>query len=1012
MGQQGHAYAQPYRCKHYRYSPPRDLAALKRGYHTKNGSLNRSQGMRRAGIILILIAAVLSLVVFQQTAYAEEGQVKWTWDPGSLLSDIRGSDGSRGYCAQAECNVPAGTFKEWHWISDMDEQTLRGDPHGFAWLLYHVYPHTSTFGDKEYPQRSAIHISQAAIWMYQGDMKQDRTIPKKHMTADCSTEEAQAAWQLAQEAHTHDKESGPWDHAAKYWVCPTNFEQSIVAIPPTGSVKITKSSGNAQLTADNPAYSLGGAVFGIYSDEGATQEVSRATLDVNGTATVSDLGTGTYYVKEISAPAGYGVDETVHSVEIKSSDTADCTVSDMPLYGKPDIAIAKKDDQTNDATPQGDASLNDAQFKISFYAGATDTNNLPESATKTWVMKTDDSGMIKLDNEHKVEGDDFYTLKDGTVVVPLGVIAIEETKAPGGYLLPENPRTAIAVQTDQAKDGVIALQTASYPEHIIHGGLAVQKLDSESAKDTPKGAATFEGTTFDIINTSNNAVKVAGKQVEPGAVALTITADKTGRAQTEADALPYGHYTVQESQAGKGYLTNSDWKQTVTIKTNGKMEELKEDTGCTDAVIRGDLSLIKANANTQQRMSKIPFKITSKTTGEWHIAITDENGVLDTSAGALSHTNKTNSNDQAVGEDGTVDIDKLDSEAGIWFFGSSNGTDANTISDERGALPYDTYTVEELPCQSNAGKKLVTLSLTIKRDNFEVHLGTVNNENGPSIHTELTSEVGEHTVPRGTETVVLVDTVTYSNLTPGTTYTLTGTLMDKATGEPLSGVAPQTAEFVPESENGEQEITFTIENVPETYHETVAFEKLTQDGTEVAIHTDIDDEGQTVHFSSLHTVATQADSDSHMVSAGSQCHLVDTVEYTGLIPHETYTLTATLHLVGDDGEDSGALLDAGGNVMTFTQEFVPENENGTCEVPINCDTTSLAGKHIVVFEKLTHQGKPVGSHEDIHDTGQSIVFLEHSNIPNTGDVANFPWTVGLLGSCLAAVGGINLYKRR
>ena len=60
---------------------------------------------------------------------------------------------------------------------------------------------------------------------------------------------------------------------------------------------------------------------------------------------------------------------------------------------------------------------------------------------------------------------------------------------------------------------------------------------------------------------------------------------------------------------------------------------------------------------------------------------------------------------------------------------------------------------------------------------------TVNFVEEPKIGTTATVD-GQHTaVPSGE--VTIVDVVAYSSLTPGKTYTVSGVLMDKATGEPL-----------------------------------------------------------------------------------------------------------------------------------------------------------------------------------------------------------------------------------
>lgn len=84
---------------------------------------------------------------------------------------------------------------------------------------------------------------------------------------------------------------------------------------------------------------------------------------------------------------------------------------------------------------------------------------------------------------------------------------------------------------------------------------------------------------------------------------------------------------------------------------------------------RGDLESVKIEAGTHKRLANVPFKITSKTTGESHIVVTDKNGQFSTASNWASHKRNTNAG-------------KF-SEDGIWF-----GT--SEPDDSKGALLYDT----------------------------------------------------------------------------------------------------------------------------------------------------------------------------------------------------------------------------------------------------------------------------------------------------------------------------------
>lgn len=120
----------------------------------------------------------------------------------------------------------------------------------------------------------------------------------------------------------------------------------------------------------------------------------------------------------------------------------------------------------------------------------------------------------------------------------------------------------------------------------------------------------------------------------------------------------------------------------------------------------------------------------------------------------------------------------------------------------------------------------------------------------PEIHTTLTQN-GSHDGTNA-DTVTLIDVVSYENLIPGKTYTLTGTLMDKETGNELLGSDGKAitviTEFTPESANGSVEVTFTVPGSLLIGKTVVAFEGLSYENNLIAVHADIDDEGQTVKF--------------------------------------------------------------------------------------------------------------------------------------------------------------------
>ena len=97
--------------------------------------------------------------------------------------------------------------------------------------------------------------------------------------------------------------------------------------------------------------------------------------------------------------------------------------------------------------------------------------------------------------------------------------------------------------------------------------------------------------------------------------------------------MPYGKYRIEESKAPNGYLTDGAKAVEFEITENGKIVDLTgEETSIYNQVKRGDLEGVKIGAGTHKRLADVPFRITSKTTGESHVIVTDDNGQFSTSS--------------------------------------------------------------------------------------------------------------------------------------------------------------------------------------------------------------------------------------------------------------------------------------------------------------------------------------------------------------------------------------------
>lgn len=640
--------------------------------------------------------------------------------------------------------------------------------------------------------------------------------------------------------------------------------QCLITFHNKGKLKLKKASSNPGISDNNPCYSLEGATYGVYSDSGCTRQVGTLTCNASGDSNVIDIAPGTYYVKETKAGKSYALDEGIHQVNVSGGQTATVNVTDAPQNDPADMLVAKVDSETGKASPLGAGTLAGAEFTVKYYDGFYTQENLPEKATRTWVLKTDENGRTSLarvtldKDKYFVSGDSFYTSTNGNITLPIGTVTVQETKAPSGYLLSDNS---------------------------IH----IQQITSNTT--------TERVTTF----------------VEPSEDAPTVR------------------------------------------------EQVK----------RGDIAFNKVHGEDMTGLANVPFKITSKTTGESHIAITDVNGVLTTEASACPHTQNTNGNDAALNADGTVDESKLSIDNGLWFSGSK---DAQTAADDsKGALPYDTYTFEELRCTTNTSLNLVKFEVTVSRDAYTIDRGTVD-DNPIEIGTTATDGAdGDHKLLASNQAEI-VDSVSYKGLKKSTEYELQGTLMDAETGEALKGMDGKeitaTAKFTPKASSGKQKVKFKFDATLLGCHKAVVFERLYLDGKIQATHEDPEDEDQTIEFLPVEigTTATDAADGDKSIGVGKAVTVEDEVSYKNLATGREYTVTGTLM----DSATGEPIKDAEGNTVTASTTFEPEDTVGKVKVTFSVDTSTLSNKKLVVFEKLEADGNVIASHEDLTDEGQTV----------------------------------------
>lgn len=383
-----------------------------------------------------------------------------------------------------------------------------------------------------------------------------------------------------------------------------------------GYLEVAKTSSNPSISENNRCYSLEGAVFGVYNQEGS--RVAQLTTGADGKPAKGPLlPAGAYTIREETAPEGFAPAPDT-SATITSGSTTTASISDAPQNALINLIGQKIDAETKTPYPLGSATLEGALFRVSYFdqekqapRNALDRSSVNPSSQKTakqsmdylgtpkrtWVFKTDETGGFTFDENHFVEGDEFYYDTNHAIVLPLGTVFIEEIQPPTGYLGCDAP-WEVSLTSEGAEEHISAWTPLSFEEQVI----------------------------------------------------------------------------------------------------------------------RGDLAFTKAKSGTMEHLANVPFRITSHTTGEEHVLVTDENGMANTASSWAPHSRNTNAGTSA--------------KDGIWFERDSHGSTAK-VNDDLGALPYDTYEIEELPCKENEGTILAHFTITISRDNTTLDLGTVDNDTIP-----------------------------------------------------------------------------------------------------------------------------------------------------------------------------------------------------------------------------------------------------------------------------------------
>lgn len=399
-----------------------------------------------------------------------------------------------------------------------------------------------------------------------------------------------------------------------------------------GWIDLIKKSANEDITNNNGCYSLEGAVYGIYSDG---VQVDTITTDKNGYAKSSILPVGNYTVKEITASTGYDLDENTYNVTIVKDQTVRANSNETPGNDPVGIEIVKNDAE-NKGMPQGDATLEGAEFTVTYYADYYTKDEIAQGKPekdkvekRTWVLQTkkqkDGKYKCLLLNSYKVSGDDFYLDDSGVPILPLGTISIEETKAPTGYLLKGNTLNvtdnATGITSTVEDTNYVAQITKEYQGAKLQFGndanelVVTEKVKKQKIQIFKSGYRNGMSEVVKGLQGAEFTFKLKSEVDHVGwdnaTVYDVVTTNEDGLATTKY--LPFGEYLVRETVTPKDYYTNPDF--TVSITKDHSEYENEEDqvkkVVLNNRPVETQLKLVKQDEETGKTVSlnSASFKI-------------------------------------------------------------------------------------------------------------------------------------------------------------------------------------------------------------------------------------------------------------------------------------------------------------------------------------------------------------------------------------------------------------------
>ena len=616
---------------------------------------------------------------------------------------------------------------------------------------------------------------------------------------------------------------------------------------PQGKVKLLKSvADNKALTEEcKKMYSLAGAEYTVYEDAALTRSQGKLITKEDGSTNELEQMPGTYYVKETKAPKGYALDQKVYTVTITAGETATIESKDSPVFDPISIVLRKVADGKSYLNT--DADMSDAEFTISYYDEMTDdvTGKTP---TRVWKLKTIKANSGKyvalLRNKYILDGsDELFRDENGIIVIPRGVISIQETKAPKGFKV--DPTVHLYKIDTDTEDLSVQLNFGNTPEQPNKP--LVPKIKTTARSENTKNNVGEYGKKIKIID------KVSYKELSEGEK-YTVK----GKLMDKDTKKPLKDKDGKEITAKKTFTVTKD---NSTIDGNGA-------SGTVELTYEVDSTLLKGK--TTVIFEKLFYNDKEVAT---HEDINDEGqsvhfpGIKTTAKSKETNTKQGMPRENETIID-TVKYDNLIPGKEYTVKGKLmdkdtkkplKDKDGKEITAEKTFTPDKAKGTVDIEFTYNSlllqGKTTVVFE-DMYHNNIKIAVHADINDKDQSIEYPdiKTSADVKETGKLKDNKFTIIDKVTYTNLAVGKEYTVKGKLMDKKTGNPfLVDGKEVTAEktFTAKTINGSVTIEFVLPSKALEDLSVVVFEDMYNDGIKIATHSDIKDKNQTVSVGEL-----------------------------------------------------------------------------------------------------------------------------------------------------------------